>query len=405
MREYDLLGDAFFDDPYPTFAALRRHDPCWYDPQLEAHIVTRFDDVERILQDPRFSSQRVRQFVRGAPAALQPKVDAYVQQLERWLLFMDPPHHAVLRTRLLQCFGPRFIPIISEAAADAVGLALASVEREPSPNVIEHYAYPIPAVVLATVLGISRDDIERFKRWTTDIFALMGSGIADEQAVELGYRGVTELRAYVLALIAQKRVDPQDDVLSALAAADDGSEAVSDEDIVGMFMTLIIAGYESSMNLIASALHNILADPRCRTWIARRGGLSDSTVDEFMRHDGSVFTVLRRATQDTVVADSVVRKGGIVITMLNAANRDPRKFVDPDRLDLDRPTSAHLALGIGMHGCVGGAMARIVVREAVGRFVLRFPDAVAVDGCSWQRNLSFRGLRSLPVTLGRVADA
>ena len=217
MLEYDLLGAEFYVDPYPTLAEMRRNDPCWFDHRLGAYVLTGYDDVERVLQDHDFSAQRVRQFTRGAPEHLVSKVEAYVAALERWLLFVDPPHHTALRARLQGAFGPRLLPVIVDAAEDAIRTALDSIARQRAPDVIAHFAYPVPTTVLARVFGISEADIERFKQWTVDIFTLVGAGVANAAAVEAGYRGVVGLRAYVLALIDEKRQYPADDMLSALA--------------------------------------------------------------------------------------------------------------------------------------------------------------------------------------------
>ena len=190
MGEYDLLGEAFYADPYPTLAEMRREDPCWFDPRLNAFITTRYHDVRRVLYDhDDFSSARAAVFVNGAPPHLRGKVDVYVGELSRWLLFVDPPHHTVLRARLLQSLGPRFLDLVTEAAEQAVTEALHKIQARPTADVISDFAYPVPTRVLARVLGISDADIERFKAWTTDIFTLIGAGVADEAAVEAGYRG------------------------------------------------------------------------------------------------------------------------------------------------------------------------------------------------------------------------
>lgn len=172
-----------------------------------------------------FGSQRVAQFANGAPPHLREKVNVYVVELSRWLLFADPPRHNVLRFRLLQAFGPRILPLVAEAAEIAVTDALRTLRVCSGADGIRGFAYPVPTQVLARVLGISDADIERFKGWTTDIFALIGAGVAEEAAVEAGYRGVTELREYVLALLRQKRESPAVDVLSALAEPAPGSPA------------------------------------------------------------------------------------------------------------------------------------------------------------------------------------
>jgi pimeloyl-[acyl-carrier protein] synthase len=407
MADYDILSDAFYDDPYPTLAAMRRDDPCWYDPRLGAYVLTRFNDIERTLQDPRFSAERVRQFTRGAPPHLQPKLDVYVAELERWLLFCDPPIHTRLRTRLMNAFGPRFIPLIREAAAEATRAAVAAIALEPSPDLIAHFSYPIPTRVLTRLLGIEEADIERFKQWTTDIFALIGAGVANEAAVDLGYRGVTELREYVLELIARKRAEPQEDVLSALCSVElgPGEEPLSDDDVIGLFMAIIVAGHETSTNLIGNALHGVMTDVRVRDWIVDNGGVTERSVDEFVRFDGPVWSMIRRAKQDLSIAGQLIREGDFVFSMLNSGNRDPRRFPTPDRLDLDRPWPEHVGLGVGIHRCVGAGMARVVVREAVSQFVAAFPHAAIGGPLEWQRNMSIRGLNTFPVALDARARA
>ena len=401
MAEYDILSDAFFADPYPTLALMRKEDACWYDPRLEAHVLTRFNDIERTLQDNRFSSQRVRQFVRGAPAHLEQKLSVYVTELERWLLFSDPPIHTRLRTRLTNSFGPEFMPLIRDTAADAVAEAIAGIRTAAEPDIIEHFAYPVPTTVLARLLGIDATDIERFKQWTTDVFALIGAGVANEEAVEAGYRGITELRSYVLDLIAEKRSRPCHDMLSALCRSDlgPGEEPIADEDIVGLFMAVIVAGHETSTNLIGNALHAVIRDCRAREWIIANGGVTEQSIDEFVRFDGPVFSMIRCARHDLSIAGQLVREGDFVFSMLNSGNRDPRRFPDPDRLDLDRPWPEHVGLGVGIHRCVGAGMARIVVREAVSRFVEAFPQAEIGGTLRWQRNMSIRGLDTFPVHL------
>jgi cytochrome P450 len=402
VREYDLLGEAFYANPYPTLADMRREDPCWFDPRLKAFITTRYHDIRRVLYDHGdFSSQRVAQFANAAPPYLQTKVDAYVGELSRWLLFADPPHHAILRARLLQSFGSRFPHLVGEVAEQAVTEALDKVEARPAADVINDFAYPVPTRVLARVLGISDVDIERFKTWTTDIFALIGAGVANEAAVETGYRGVTDLRKYVLALLQHKRESPTDDVLSALAnpANGESSEIVPDDDIVGLFMAMIVAGHETTTGLIGNALRAILSDLRCRRLILGNPDFPEAAVDELLRYDGPVLSIMRRAKRDVVIAGQVVEEGSFIFNVLNAGNRDPRKFSDPDRLDFNRPQPDHVGLGTGIHQCVGAPMARRVIREAVPRFVHRFPNATLADGCVWQRNISIRGMLALPVIL------
>lgn len=402
VAEFDILGEAFFANPYPTLAALRKDAPCWYDPRLDAHVVTRYHDIEHVLQDERFSAERVRQFGRGAPEHMEHELAACVRELERWLLFRDPPGHTSLRRRLSRAVGSHLLPNVRRAAKATVAKALAELSWNDAPDLVRDLAYPVPTQVLAELLGVGSGDIERFKRWTTDIFALIGAGIADERAVELGHRGVVGLHAYALELLHERRQRPRNDLLSVLAAQGpepDGTE-VSDEDVVGLVMTTIVAGHETTTNLIANSLHAIMSDPRAREWVLARRGIGEGSVDELARFDGPVLSLIRRARRDVTIAGKLVREGECVFSMLSAGNRDPRKFPGPDRLDFERPRPSHLAFGVGMHACLGAIIARAVVSEAVTELLVTYPDVAIRPGCAWQRNLSIRGLATLPVELG-----
>ena len=212
---------------------------------------------------------------------------------------------------------------------------------------------------------------------------------------------MVDLREYVLSLLRHKRALPANDILSALANPVNGEvgDAVPDDDIVGLFMAMIIAGHETTTGLIGNALYAILGDPRSRQRVLDNPDFPETVVDELLRYDGPVLSLVRRASRDVVIAGQVVKQGAFIINVLNAGNRDPRKFSDPDRLDFDRPQPAHVGLGTGIHQCVGAPMARRVVGAAVPRFVHRFPDATLADGRIWQRNISIRGMLALPVTL------
>jgi cytochrome P450 len=386
---------------------MRRADPCWYDPRLKAFVTTRYQDIKRVLRDADFSSERVAQFVNGAPPHLQTKVDTYVTELSRWLIFRDPPHHTILRNRLLQSMGPRFLPLVASAAAEAVTEALRRIERSKTSDVIHDFAAPVPTRVLARLLGISDSDIESFKNWTNDIFTLMGSGVADEGAVEVAYRGVTDLRRFVLNLLRQKRQAPAEDVLSSLANSGEGEgmSSVPDEDIVGMIMALIVAGHDSTTSLIGNALKAILSDPQQRDWVSANRNFPDGAVDELIRFDGPILSVARRAKCDVLIAGHFVSQGSFLINLLIAGNRDPREFSEPEKLNFNRQESDHVGFGVGIHQCVGAPIARAVMREAVPRFIQRFPLTEVAEGCVWLRNLSNRGLATMPVKLNQSAPA
>ena len=412
--EFDLHGEAFHADPFDTLARLRRQAPCWYDARLGAWVLTRHDDIARVLRDDAcFSAARVAQFGRGAPAEAEPKLQAVNQALERWLLFSDRPLHTTLRQRLGRAFGSGQRARMEQATRQAVTQALAALHAHgPAAEVdlVRDFAYPVPSRVLATLLGIPDADIERFKGWTTDLFALIGAGIADAAAVDAGHRGVTELGRYVRDLLDDRRRHPRDDVLGHLAHRGQQTDAeaavdVSDDDLVGLLMTMIVAGHETTTHLLANALRGLHGDARALAAVRARGGVDDAVVDELIRHDGAVFSLVRRARCDVVLAGRTVREGECVFSMLHAGNRDPAAFPDPDRLRFDRPPRpAHLGLGLGIHACMGAAMARHVTRQALNGFLRAFPRAAVLPVTRWAHNLSIRGPLALPCRLAGLAQ-
>lgn len=402
MHDFDILSDAFFADPYPTLARMRKEAPCWYDPRLDAHVITRFQDIERVLQDDqRFSARRVGQFGRGAPDEVREQLEVYSRELGRWLLFLDPPLHTSLRTRLGTAVGPQLLPRIKTLAKTTVLEAIFALEGLDDPDLIRDFAVPVPTRVLAQLLGVPRAEIERFKDWTTDVFALIGAGVATAEAVLQGHRGVTGLRDYVLALMAERRAQPREDIISALVTERPGSAPVSDDDLMGLCMAMIVAGHETTTNLIGNALHATLQDDHCRAWIQQHDGLSDDDIDEFVRYDGPVFSLIRRTREEITLGGELIREGACVFNMLNAGNRDSRRFRNPDRIDFARPKLAHLGFGTGIHSCVGNAIARLVAREAIAQFTMSYRHAALRDTPTRIRNMSIRGFATLPVVLNQ----
>lgn len=400
MPDFDILSDEFFADPYPTLALMRRDAPCYYDTRLEAHILTRYRDVERALGGEEFSAERVDQWGKGAPDHVQQELGFFTSELKRWIPFNDPPIHTRLRARLGASFGPKNLPKIEQLARTEVAEGLDRLDAARDVDLIRDFAFPVPARILTTLMGIPPEDIGHFKQWTVEIFTLIGAGVASEDAVLTGHRGIAAMRAYCRDLIDQRRAQPRDDVVSALIATGTPDDPVTDDDVAGMVMTMIAAGHETTTYLIGNAIHAVMQDERCRGTILAQGLAADA-VEEFARFEGAVFSIIRRARADLTINGELVAQGAPVFCMLHSANRDPRVNRDPDRLDLNRAKLTHVGFGSGIHKCIGSLMARTVVREAVHQFFQRFPAATTPAGqATWIRNLGLRGLATFPVRLG-----
>jgi len=401
MPDFDILSDAFFADPYPTFAAMRRDAPCYYDTRLEAHILTRYRDVEHTLGGEDFSAERVDQWGKGAPAQVQDELAFFARELKRWIPFNDPPVHTRLRTRLGASFGPHNLPRIEQLAREHVATGLAGLDPAGEIDFIRDFAFPVPSRILAALMGIPAGDIGLFKQWTVEIFTLIGAGVATEEAVRTGHHGIVAMRDYCRALIDERRARPQDDVVSALIATGTPDDPVTDDDVAGMVMTMIAAGHETTTYLIGNAVHAVMGDARSRELVLD-SGLGTDAVEEFARYDGAVFSIIRRARVDLTINGELVPQGAPVFCMLHSANRDPRVNREPDRLDLARAKVTHVGFGAGIHKCIGSLMARTVVREAVQEFFRRFPAAQPAGEVTWISNLGLRGMATFPVQLGQA---
>jgi len=399
MPDFDILSDAFFDNPYPTFAEMRRDAPCYFDTRLEAHILTRYRDVERALGGEEFSAERVDQWGKGAPEQVQDELAFFTRELKRWIPFNDPPIHTRLRTRLGASFGPHNLPRIEQLARSAVAEGLDQLDPAGEIDLIRDFAFPVPSRILAALMGIPAADIGLFKQWTVEIFTLIGAGVATEEAVRTGHRGIGAMRDYCRALIDERRARPQDDVVSALIATGTPDDPVTDDDVAGMVMTMIAAGHETTTYLIGNAVHAVMGDARSRETMLG-AGIGVEAVEEFARYEGAVFSIIRRARTDLTINGELVAQGAPVFCMLHSANRDPRVNRDPDRLDLARAKVTHVGFGSGIHKCIGSLMARTVVREAVQEFFRRFPAAQPAGEVSWISNLGLRGMSAFPVRLG-----
>lgn len=404
MSNFDILADSFYDDPYPVLAQMRKESPCYFDSRLEAYVLTRYHDVERVLKDTAaFSAQRVSQWGKGMPEHLEEKFAKCKSEFETWIPFTDPPLHTCLRARLVGSIGSHLIPLVKTSADKVVSELVADLKPGTETDLVTALATPAATKVLADILGISQAEIEQVKQWTSEIFSLIGAGIATEEAIDAGYSACNNFREFTTGLMERRRDKPGDDVLSALIASckDPAGADVSAHDLTGLAIVLFAAGHESTTNLIGNGIQAILLDPEARAHVLEKGGISEENVDELTRFQSPFLSIFRKCVKESTLSGEIVGEGGFVLCMVNSANRDVRFFKNkPDKLNLAGGKPAHLGFGTGIHACAGLHIARIVVQQAVSQFFRRFPQASTdASRCLWHRNLSIRGMSSFPVQL------
>jgi cytochrome P450 PksS len=392
----DITSAAFKADPFPFFERLRRDDPVCAVPVpgwKEAWLVTRYDDVAAVLKDERFGKDPV-----GAEARKQPWVPPFFRPLTRNMLDLDAPDHTRLRALVQKAFTPRLVEALEPRIA---ALTEELLDRAPKTmDLIADFALPLPATVIAEMLGIPAEDRHRFHRWSRRIVSLSPTG----GGMLVGAPAAIAFMRYIRRLVAERRSTPTDDLLGRLVAAEESGDRLSADELVAMVFLLLVAGHETTVNLIGNGVLALLRQRDEWDRLCADPGLLPSAVEELLRYGAPLLTASERyARQDVVVGGTTIPQGSLVYGVLASANRDERQFPRADVLDVARAPNRHLAFGLGVHFCLGAPLARLEGRVAIDRLVRRRPRlALAVDPgrLRWRRGLVLRGLEALPVASG-----
>jgi hypothetical protein len=391
---------AFRADPYPTYRALRSQAPVYRHPVFRSWVLTRYADVEAVLRDPGFSVDRTKlPLFRLLRWARRDESD-FARAVERNLLMLDPPAHTRLRGLVSRAFTPRAVerlrPRIEAIAAELLERAAGCGELE----LVRDLAYPLPVTVIAELLGVPAADHERFKRWSDELTALLDP-LQARGGMRRARAAFEELSAYFRAVLAERRREPRDDLVGALAAVEDGGDRLSEIELLSLCMLLLGAGHETTTNLIGNAVVALLRHPGERKRLQDDPGLAESAVEELLRFDSPVQVTDRVAREPREIGGRRIRPGQLVGLVLGAANRDPEAFPEPDRLDLGRRENRHLAFGQGAHFCLGAQLARLEARVALARLFERFPDLRGdPERVEWRRSIVLRGPLRVPLALG-----
>jgi cytochrome P450 len=396
----DLLTPSASADPYALFATLRAEDPVHWSDAHRAWLLTRYDDVSAAFQNKAFSNDRVRPVLARRQAGGEPTAaDRVLGLLSGWMVVNDPPVHTRLRKLAAGAFKGQRIAAMGEQITAIVDEHLDAFLAGSGPqDLVSEVAYPLPATVIATMLGAPAGDRDRFRDWSDELalVAFGTGGAARAERHERALRGLQEMDAYFRELVARRRAEPGEDMLSALMARED-EDRLTDDELVAMCALLLFAGHETTTNSIANATLALLRHPDQLARLRADPELLAPAVEELLRFDGPIKVLNRWVVADTVLGGRTIRAGQRVHLVLASANRDPAKFADPDVLDLARSPNPHIAFGKGIHACIGAQLARMETRVAVGRIVERLPGLSLEQEPVWKDALASRSMETLVV--------
>jgi cytochrome P450 PksS len=397
--DVDISSATFKANPYPFFARLRAETPVHrvhLPGRQTAWLITRYDDVAAALKDPRFVKNR-RSVQSPEQAAKEPWVPGFFKPLEQNMLDRDEPDHTRLRGLVQKAFTPRLVEQMRERVQRLADELLDRVQGRGRMDLIRDYALAVPTTIIAEMLGVPAEDRHRFQRWSSAIVTSIPSRWS---MITLIPKAWLFLR-YIRKLIRARRAAPRDDLITALVQAEEAGDQLSEDELAAMIFLLLVAGHETTVNLIGNGTLALLRYPEQLAKLRDEPGLIRSAVEELLRYDSPVMTATERfAREDLTVAGVTIRRGEMAFAAIASANRDERQFANPDTLDISREPNKHLSFGPGAHFCVGASLARMEGQIAIGTLLRRTSElclAVPPEALRWRRGLVLRGMEGLPV--------
>jgi cytochrome P450 len=403
-RTFNVFTPEVIENPYPQYAEMRESAPiCRIEP-YDAWGVARYDDVVHVLKHPELFS---------SSGTFQARVRMQDERLQREPLILsevnvistDPPIHTQLRKLISGAFTPRAIARLEERVRAIATEHIDRILAKDTFDLMEDLAVPLPVTVIAEMLGVDPSLRADFKRWSDDAVNA-GIGRLGDGEVERILRSRREMRAYFREALAERKRRPREDLIGDLLRGEGEYGALTEDDVLGMVVLLLIAGNETTTNLLGNGIATLLEHPDALRRLREDPALIPGFIEEVLRYDGPVRMLTRRATQDVTLAGVTIPKDSIVMPIIASANRDPAQFPDPDRFDITREQRGHVAFGHGIHFCVGAPLSRLEGRIAFEEIFRRLPPFSREPGSlMWNPSFSLRGLKSLPLRFDRSAPA
>ncbi|MBB5955748.1 cytochrome P450 [Saccharothrix tamanrassetensis] len=392
------LGDEYFQDPHTFHAALREQSAARQvvlPRGLKVWLVTRYDDARLVLADPRFSKDHTR---------LAPLFDKHLagqgdrvhvdQVLAQHMLNTDPPNHTRLRKLVTKAFTARRVDQLRPRIQQITDELLDEITGRPEVDLVDALAFPLPIKVISEMLGVPMDRRDDFRRWSNILVAGTEPPLIEEAGAAMAM--------FLADLVADKRDNPGDDFFSALVHATEDNDRLDHAELTSMAFLLLVAGHETTVNLIATGVYNLLRHPEQLAKLRADRTLLPGAVEEFLRYEGPVNqSTFRFTTEEVTVGEVTIPEGEFVLASLLSANRDENRFPDGETFDITRPAGGHLAFGHGIHYCLGAPLARIEGEIAIGTLLDRFDLGLAAEPetLRWRSSALMRALYTLPVSL------
>ncbi len=402
MLDIDLYTPEVLRNPHPTLAKLRVEAPLYYVPHIEMSskpwLLTRYDDSIVLLNDERFTKDMThipgKEKSRSGDMMMQAAAS-----INRHMLTVDPPDHTRLRALIHKAFTPRIIRELEGRIQEITDGLIDEMLAKGQVDFLTSFAVPLPITVIAELLGIPQEDQEKFRYWSQTI--VLG-GLENSKPDEVAAAAI-DFIMYFHEMFDQRRAEPREDLITALVQAEEAGEKLDQQELISMVFLLLVAGHETTVNLIANGMLALLQHPEQMAKLRDQPDLIKNAVEEILRFDGPIgSSTMRWALEPIEMYGQMIQPGEMVLASLLGANRDPEVFQNPNQFDITRPPSKHIAFGNGIHYCVGAPLARMEGAIALNMLLNRAPNlalAAEVDELQWNPTLLLHGMKAMPVTV------
>ena len=397
--EYRPNDPAVLSDPFPLYSRMRDEDPAHWSPALKAWVLTRYDDVRQVCLDTEgMSSDRLRPFFATLPSAEAARVAQLMRYLTQWMVFRDPPQHTRLRRLAAKVFNVRSVNALRPNVDAITKILLDALLERAEFDFIAEFAGPLPALVIMHMLGVPREELSRLKRLSDEMALFIGSARDSPDKYARAEAATGEMADLFRALIRARRHAPQRDLLTDLVQVEDQGDRLSEEELIATCILLLFAGHETTTHHLANGLRALIAFPEELARLREQPGLAAAAVEELLRYDGPIGAQVRIVQQPRTMHGRSLETGDRVFLLVNAANRDPRAYEQPDRLDLRRHGVPHLTFGFGAHICLGFPLARLEGQIALPAVLARWREIEpAATRLEWMDSMVLRGMKAMPV--------
>jgi hypothetical protein len=399
MLVYRPNDPAVLGDPFPLFARMRDEDPAHWSPLLKAWVLTRYDDVKRACLDTAgMSSDRLRPFFATLPSEEAARIAELIRYLTRWMVFRDPPEHTRLRRLAGKVFNVRSIHALRPRIEALTTELLGALRGRAEFDFIGEFAGPLPARVIMDMLGVPSGELARLKRLSDELALFIGSARDSADKYGRAEAATHEMAELFRKLIFERRRRPQAGLLTELVHVEEAGERLTEDELVATCVLLLFAGHETTTHHIANGLRALLQFPEELRALRENPPLAAAAVEELLRYDGPIGAQVRNVQAPQTLHGKDLKIGERVFLLMNAANRDPRAFRDPDRVDLRREGVPHLTFGFGAHICLGFPLARLEGQIALPAVLRRWRRLeIAAPRLEWLDSMVLRGMKAMPV--------